>query len=211
MAYTTIVSGTNITSSWANASVRDQVVSPFASTAARTAAITSPVSGMVSTLTTAAATEGIYQYNTAAKWAAPWNLPWGYIGQASSTTTQTFSSVTYAALTNGTVNWTSVQNRIYEITYQAIFDCVTTAPVVGQVRLWTGVAQIAQANVSLTNVGDTATINLVGYQIATASTAYSVTAQAAVSVAGKTFRSVVGSGYPGTITVVDIGPAGAPA
>jgi hypothetical protein len=44
------VSGTTITASWANASVRDQVVTPFASSSARASTITSPVEGMVSFL-----------------------------------------------------------------------------------------------------------------------------------------------------------------
>jgi hypothetical protein len=50
MPYTTIVAGTSITASWANASVRDQVVTPFATAAARSSAISSPVEGMVSYL-----------------------------------------------------------------------------------------------------------------------------------------------------------------
>lgn len=50
MPYTTLVAGTTITASWANASVRDQVVTPFASSAARASAVTSPVKGMVSFL-----------------------------------------------------------------------------------------------------------------------------------------------------------------
>lgn len=48
MPYTTLVAGTTITASWANASVRDQVVTPFATAAARTSAISSPVTGMLS-------------------------------------------------------------------------------------------------------------------------------------------------------------------
>lgn len=48
MPYTTLVAGTTITASWANASVRDQSVTPFATAAARTSAITSPVTGMLS-------------------------------------------------------------------------------------------------------------------------------------------------------------------
>jgi hypothetical protein len=50
MPYSTVVTGTTITASWANANVRDQVVTPFASSAARTSAITTPVEGMVSWL-----------------------------------------------------------------------------------------------------------------------------------------------------------------
>lgn len=47
MPYTTNTSGTTITASWANANVRDQVVTPFATTSARDSAITSPLEGMV--------------------------------------------------------------------------------------------------------------------------------------------------------------------
>ena len=46
MPYTTLVPGTVITASWANANVRDQVLTPFASAATRDATITSPVTGM---------------------------------------------------------------------------------------------------------------------------------------------------------------------
>lgn len=51
MPYTTVVAGTTITATWANANVRDQGVTPFASAAARTSAITTPVAGMVTVLT----------------------------------------------------------------------------------------------------------------------------------------------------------------
>jgi len=51
MPYTTLVAGTTITASWANANVRDQVVTPHASAGARTSAVSSPVAGMVSYIT----------------------------------------------------------------------------------------------------------------------------------------------------------------
>lgn len=51
MAWTTSVTGTTITAAWANANVRDQGISPFASTAARDSAIVSPIAGQVCTLT----------------------------------------------------------------------------------------------------------------------------------------------------------------
>lgn len=50
MPYTTLVAGTTITASWANASVRDQVVTPHASAAARASAVTAPPEGMLSWL-----------------------------------------------------------------------------------------------------------------------------------------------------------------
>ena len=51
MPYTTSVAGSVITASWANTNVRDQVVTPFASSAARTSSITAPVEGMLTVLT----------------------------------------------------------------------------------------------------------------------------------------------------------------
>lgn len=50
MPYTTLVAGTVITASWANANVRDQVLTPFASAGARTTAVTSPVEGQATWL-----------------------------------------------------------------------------------------------------------------------------------------------------------------
>jgi hypothetical protein len=47
VGYTTVVPGTAITASWANANVRDQVVTPFATALARDSAITAPVEGMI--------------------------------------------------------------------------------------------------------------------------------------------------------------------
>lgn len=63
MGYATVVAGTNITASWANANVRDQVVTPFASTSARDSAITSPVEGMIAPIT---GTDVITYYNGSA-------------------------------------------------------------------------------------------------------------------------------------------------
>lgn len=60
MPYTTLVAGTTITASWANANVRDQVVTPFASEAARDSAITSPVKGMICPIT---GTDVVTYYN----------------------------------------------------------------------------------------------------------------------------------------------------
>lgn len=50
MPYTTLVAGTTITASWANANIRDQVVTPFASASARSSAAPTPADGAVSML-----------------------------------------------------------------------------------------------------------------------------------------------------------------
>lgn len=77
MPYTTIVAGTTITASWANASVRDQVVTPFATTAARDSAISSPVDGMLAAITD---TDALSYYDGSA---------WNQIGPLSGWTTWT--------------------------------------------------------------------------------------------------------------------------
>ena len=64
MPYTTLAPGQTISSSWANANVRDQTVTPFASTSARDSAITSPVNGMYCTTTD---TGFLWRYN-GTKW-----------------------------------------------------------------------------------------------------------------------------------------------
>lgn len=113
MPYTTINSGDYITSDWANTNVRDQVVTPFTSSASRTSAITVPVAGMVSTLTTNTATEGIYEYNSANQWRAPWNLPWGYTPVTSAPTSLNFNnSIKYTS----NFTFSAVNRRFYMVT-----------------------------------------------------------------------------------------------
>lgn len=64
MPYTTLVPSTTITSAWANANIRDQVVTPFASASARDSAITTPVQGMICYTID---TDWIWRYN-GTKW-----------------------------------------------------------------------------------------------------------------------------------------------
>jgi hypothetical protein len=73
MPYTTSVAGTTITASWANANVRDQVVTPFATTAARDSAITAPVAGMVAVTTD---TNTVWTYSGTAWVQAAQNGAW---------------------------------------------------------------------------------------------------------------------------------------
>ena len=79
MPYTTNTAGTTITSSWGNANVRDQVVTPFASASARDAAITVPVNGMIAYTTD---TGSLWIYN-----GTVWVQHGGTIGAAASTWT----------------------------------------------------------------------------------------------------------------------------
>jgi hypothetical protein len=87
--YTTLVAGTTITASWANASVRDQGVTPFTTAAARTSAITSPVNGMVSVLTSGTMLLDVYN----GRW-----ISYLYPTQATVATTETTVSTVFTDL-----------------------------------------------------------------------------------------------------------------
>lgn len=82
MPYTTLVAGTTITASWANASVRDQAIVPFASAAARDSAITAPIEGMIAYQSDV----NWFTFYTGARWA---HLPGTVIVRANRTTTST--------------------------------------------------------------------------------------------------------------------------
>jgi hypothetical protein len=69
MPYTTLVPGTTITASWANANVRDQVVTPFATAATRASAVTSPVTGMTTHRADLGSLGGLECYTTTGSWA----------------------------------------------------------------------------------------------------------------------------------------------
>jgi hypothetical protein len=209
MAYTTIVSGTNITSSWANASVRDQSVSPFASTAARTAAITGPLAGMVSTLTTNTSTEGIEVYNSAGQWAKPWNMPWGFVQYTQTTTTVT-SGNNATILTGNTLS--VINRRRYRITGFTPFYFSTSALNTAEVQLVVGGTVISGQRVftSQTNSGENGA-TVVAYYTATATNATLACNLYSAAIVGTNHQYGASALIPIFIGVEDIGPAGAPA
>lgn len=209
MAYTTIVSGTNITSSWANASVRDQVVSPFGSTDARTAAITSPIAGMVSTLTTNAATEGVEVYNSAGQWRKPWNMPWGYVQYTQTTTTVT-SGNNATILTGNTLS--VVNRRRYRITGFVPQYFATAALNTAEVQLVVGGTVVSGQRVftsQITSGENGATV--VAYYTATATNASLACNLYSQAIVGTNHQYGASATTPIFIGVEDIGPSGAPA
>jgi hypothetical protein len=207
MAYTTIVSGTNITSSWANASVRDQVVSPFGSTAARAAAITGPLAGMVSTLTTNAATEGVEVYNSAGQWRLPWNMPWGFVSL-----TTLASDVSYSAGTFGfpSFQWNGtgvVARRLYKATVNFEWG---TASTVGQIDFGIGTAAGTGVGYLISVYQDTLSApRFDSHSIVFTTTAGSMTRGLTIlkNTGGGSVNVIAGA----TLLIEDIGPAGAPA
>jgi len=120
MPYTTIVAGTYATAAWANANVRDQVITTFATTTARDAAITAPVEGMVAYIGSGDASEGLYVYNGSTWRKGPgWNAPWGLLVNAKLTSVSVTSG-THTTLQDGsavsTATATTVTNRVYKVT-----------------------------------------------------------------------------------------------
>jgi len=209
MAYTTIVSGTNITSSWANANVRDQAVSPFASTAARTAAITAPIAGMVSTLTTNTATEGVEVYNSAGQWRMPWNLPWGFVQYTQTTTTVTSGNNTNILVGN---TLSVINRRRYRITGFVPGYFSTAALNTAEVQLTVGGTVVSGQRVftsQVTSAENGATV--VAYYTATATNASLACNLYSAAVVGTNHQYNASATVPIFIGVEDIGPSGAPA
>jgi hypothetical protein len=204
MPWSTIVAGTNITSSWANANVRDQVVTPFNSTGDR--ATITPVVGMVSTLKTNTATEGIYQYTNASRWSQPWNMPFGVVSSALAIAAS--SAVSSETVVASGTSFTAVANRYYRWTF------TTTA--VGIVDGDLFQIKFRRNNTSgATDYTQRFAIPATPFQ--TQVTAVAVFSPGAVTFTPVvTFERVTGSGTAATvvttqIVIEDIGPSGAPA
>lgn len=209
MPYTTLVSGTTITAAWANANVRDQTVTPFASWAARDSAISSPVAGMVVYGATGDIQEGISTRNSAGQWRTPWNQPWGDVGAASSTSIQSGITTTTTDLTGLTITFTAVANRIYEITGKLLLEKATNAGG-GEIDLTTG------ANVLIHNlvnqkmgIGDIQFVTLATRVTGTA--AGSTTMKLRGRAGSATSLTIRNDAFTGQFWIKDIGPSGAPA
>ena len=100
MGYTTITTGTVIATTWGN-EVRDQLVTPFPTSANRDATITlaNRQNGQVAALTNADANHGLTVWN-GTSWTRPWNLPWGLVGTGTANANQSITSTTSGDVTN---------------------------------------------------------------------------------------------------------------
>jgi hypothetical protein len=113
MPYTTVVAGTTITASWGNANVRDQGVTPFASSSARSSAITAPIEGMLSYLSDV----NQVQFYDGVNWAP---VPGQYISE----TTITSADIVQAAGANTVLisnTFTAVSGVRYEVHFESSF------------------------------------------------------------------------------------------
>ena len=205
MPYTTIVAGTYATAAWANANVRDQVITTFATTTARDAAITAPVEGMVAYIGSGDASEGLYVYNGSTWRKGPgWNAPWGVQLYATDTSTRTFT--TAAAITNITGSVATLNNRYYRCTFSCRFynSIAGTSNSFGfrfnGTTFWSGPA----FNVS-TTLDQGITLTAIYKATSTTTAAFDMTAGAASGT-----LSIFGGNATTQLIVEDMGPFGAP-
>jgi len=213
------VDGTTITSAWGT-TVREQIVTPFSNATDRSSEIPSSgtsarVAGMVSTLTASDETNGLYVYN-GASWRAPWNLPWGNV--ATSGLPSSFSFNTTANY-SGNFTWTSVNNRNYLVTFGGEFNNGTVLGVVDTAAIYTNAAPpvaVSYAGIRATFAtvgGGGATISQNSQE--TRSTAFVFTAISSGTLTWK-FGAISNASAtnqtfsPNLLSIVDIGPAGAP-
>ena len=202
MGYTTITPGTTIASDWGN-EVRDQLVTPFASTGARSSAITTPVSGMVSTLTTASTANGIEIHN-GTTWRKPWNLPWGFIS-APAPSVVTFGT---AGANSGTFTVNVIANRYYRVSLTGEYANGAATGTIATVWVSnTGGANMVGNLLSFTPAGASSVFGggAVGYYNSTATAALSwrISASSSLNNSSQTFTTRA-------MIIEDMGPSGAP-
>ena len=209
MPYTTVVAGTTITASWGNSNVRDQVVTPFATTGARDSAITSPVIGMVEYISSNDVNEGLTTRNSANQWRQPWNLPWGIVTSASTTSATSLTTGVTADITGLSVTWTAVGNRRLRITVQ----CAAYATPILAVAIILADGAGTQLEISHPYTGSTTTPAIGGGCLSyiEAPASGSVTRKVRMVVVGTTPTGGGAATSPAFILVEDIGPSGAPA
>lgn len=116
MPYTTLVAGTTITASWANASVRDQTVTPHASAAARTSAVSAPVTGMLTYRTDGNRFEG---YDGAGYVHVP------YVVTAYKTSNETVNNSAVLQADDALL-WAVAANGVYMLDLKVLYNSGTT-------------------------------------------------------------------------------------
>jgi hypothetical protein len=207
MPYTTSVAGTTITASWANANVRDQVVTPFSSTSALASAITAPVVGMTEYISSNDANEGLLTRSSANQWRLPWNMPWGRVGSAVvSATMTTGTSGSMSDLSGLSVTFTAIANRYYKMSMTISNLNSSVAQTINIIFANGSSAQLANCANAYMAAGTSAGVS--GFFLTTLSAgSFTIKAMAA---AGSATAATTGSGWTNWLIVEDIGPAGAP-
>ena len=209
MPYTTSVAGTTITASWANANVRDQVVTPFSSTSALASAITAPVVGMTSYILSNDANEGILTRSSAGQWRLPWNMPWGKV--ALSVSTANVGPITTIANLGPSATWTPVANRLYRTTGFVTLNPSVSTGQTNQVQIQDGTSTNVQIAYTRSSVGEPMSVSVSLTESGLSAVSTTRKLAGAVVSGGGSFTTNAATATPAYIVVEDVGPNGAPA
>jgi hypothetical protein len=218
--YKAFTAGSVLTASDVNNYLMEQGVMYFATTTARDTAITAPEDGMVVYIGSNDANEGLWTYNGTSWRKGPgWNAPWGVVattaGGTSSrsyavTTTATSTTTSTTDWSGLTVTFTGIANRIYQT---IVHGMVTSDNASGSdyVEL---VLRDASNNVltrsrSIVQLGVFEGRSL---QYVEANSTGSLTRKVSVTRASGSgnVSGYAAAGFQASITLVDIGPSGAP-
>ena len=199
----------------------EQSVMSFASTGARDVSITAPEDGMVAYIGSNDVNEGLYTYNGTSWRKGPgWNAPWGVVTTTAGGTSSRGYAVTTTSTstTTGTTDWsgltvtfTGIANRIY----QTIVHGMLTSDNAGGSDYAELVLRDSSNNV-LTRSRAIVQLNVYegrSLQYVEANSTGSLTRKVSVtrSSGSGNVSGYAAAGFQASITVVDIGPSGAPA
>lgn len=214
MAYKTFTAGAVLTASDVNTYLARQAVVVCTSTTRPS----SPPEGMTIYETD---TDRMLVYTSATTgWVPPWNKPWGVVTATSGGTSgygyvkltgsaQTGIGSSATDVTNATVTFTAVANRLYRITAQA--DLIGSTLSVGQLQVVIDGTASASALQPVTGSSGAWQDRSPSITYATTLTAGSRTVKLAASVQSGSLTVNHATATPTTLIVEDAGPAGAPA
>lgn len=214
MAYKTFTAGAVLTASDVNTYLAKQAVVVCTSTTRPS----SPPEGMTIYETD---TDRMLVYTSATTgWVPPWNKPWGVVPATSggtssygyvklTTSAQTGIGSSPTDVTNATVTFTAVANRLYRITAQA--DLIGTSLSVGQLQVLVDGTASASALQPVTGSSGAWQDRSPSITYATTLTAGSHTVKLAASVQAGSLTVNHATATPTTLIVEDAGPVGAPA
>jgi hypothetical protein len=214
VAFKTFTAGAVLTASDVNTYLAKQAVVVCTSTTRPS----SPPEGMVIYETD---TDKLLTYTTATTgWVPPWNQPWGVVVASSGGTSgygyvkltssaQTGIGSTATDITNATVTFTAVANRLYRVSAQA--DLIGNTLSVGQLQVLVDGTASASALQPVTGSSGAWQDRSPSIIYATTLTAGARTIKLAASVQSGSLTVSHATATPTTLIVEDAGPVGAPA
>jgi len=210
MGYTTITTGTVIATSWGN-EVRDQVVTPFPTSADRDATIlpANRKNGQVAALTNANVNHGLTVWN-GSSWTRPWNLPWGLVTFATASSNTNITSTTSGDVSGITTSASYIATRYYQAQVNIPLVQVDTAAVTTKFWLTKGDGTII-ATLPRVTIGAVDSLVYSTSVVFTTSTISQVIKLKYEQSGSNSVAMQAASCDNAQLVIMDIGPSGAPA